>query len=248
MPDSVSLDALFAGALSFWQPARGYRVNVDSLLLAAFVLAGGPARRVVDLGAGVGAVTLFLAHLGSVEHAVAVERDSKLASLCEKNLAARGIAHRVLAESVDAVDWNALPGRVDSVVCNPPFFESRERRPGKPAAESARAGELAPFLGAARRALGRGRGRAAFVYPARSLTRLLADAERVKLVAKRLRLVHALPSQPARVALVELKVGKPGGLVVEPPLFEWRSRGVPSEELERLTGPRHRAGRAVDRT
>jgi tRNA1(Val) A37 N6-methylase TrmN6 len=29
-------DAIFGGKVRFWQPARGYRVNVDAVLVAAF--------------------------------------------------------------------------------------------------------------------------------------------------------------------------------------------------------------------
>ena len=59
----TTVDTLYAGALTLEQPARGYRFNIDSLLLADFA---GPRRaeRCVDLGAGVGTVALSLHYLG----------------------------------------------------------------------------------------------------------------------------------------------------------------------------------------
>src|SRR5262245_55763877 len=63
MPRGVTQDALFDGALTLFQPARGYRVNIDALLLAAFAARGRRARRAIDLGAGVGAVGLSLLYL-----------------------------------------------------------------------------------------------------------------------------------------------------------------------------------------
>jgi len=229
-----TIDALFDGALHFRQPKRGYRVNIDSVLLASFARAGGRARSVVDLGAGVGAVTLSLAHLGGLERASLVERDPELATLCEQNLSAQKIRGQVVVADLNRGLPDSLAGSADLVVCNPPFFEPGERRPAASERETARAGKLAPFLCSARRALGRGRGRAVFVYPARSLARLIGSAESVGLVAKRMRMVHGLPDDPARLALVELKPGKPGGLVVERPLFEWKARAVRSEELASL--------------
>src|SRR5512135_2448244 len=95
----VARDALFDGRISLWQPVRGYRTNVDALLLAQFAAAERPrARRLVDLGAGVGAVALAYSFLGNVEQADLVDREPELAELSTKNLAEnglRGAAHVV---------------------------------------------------------------------------------------------------------------------------------------------------------
>src|SRR3954467_213209 len=88
---TAELDALFSGRLTLLQPRRGYRVNVDTLLLAAFATVGRPrARRVVDLGAGVGALGLAYAFLGSAGRLDLVERDPVLARLSAENLARAG--------------------------------------------------------------------------------------------------------------------------------------------------------------
>jgi tRNA1(Val) A37 N6-methylase TrmN6 len=63
----------------------------------------------------------------------------------------------------------------------------------------------------------------------------LRAADAVKLVAKRLRFVHAYAERPARLALVELRRAKAGGLLVEPPLVEWSRPGRRSPELSKLT-------------
>jgi tRNA1Val (adenine37-N6)-methyltransferase len=83
----------------------------------------------------------------------------------------------------------------------------------------ARSGELGAFLDAARRAAGR-RARICFVYPAIEATTLFVELRRRGLEPKRVRFVHAKAKANARVVLVECASGKPGGLVVEPPLFE----------------------------
>jgi hypothetical protein len=46
--------------------------------------------------------------------------------------------------------------------------------------------------------------------------------------------VHTTLAEPARLALVELRRARPGGLVVEPPLVEWNARGVRSVEISAL--------------
>ncbi|MBM4362031.1 MAG: methyltransferase, partial [Deltaproteobacteria bacterium] len=92
------------------------------------------------------------------------------------------------------------------------------------------------------------RGLAAFVYPARSLSSLLAGATARGLAAKRIRFVHARASDPARVALVELRRGREGGLVVEPPLVEWDASGARSPEVAELVEGRLTPGFAERQT
>lgn len=235
-------DSLFGGAVRLLQPRTGYRVNVDTLLLAAF--AAGvrtSARAVVDLGSGVGALSLGFAHLAEVRRSELVERDAPLASLAEKNLAGAGMAGNV---HVADLEHDGLPrvlrGVADVVLSNPPFFAALTTRPPRHARNrSARMGPLEPFLRAAVGAMGR-RAHAFFAYPAPALPELLAASHRANLVAKRVRLVHAFASSPARLVLVELRQAKPGGLVIEPPLIEWAAPGERSPELVALLGARKR--------
>ena len=68
-----------------------------------------------------------------------------------------------------------------------------------------------------------------------SLARILRTAG---LVAKRVRFVHAFADAPARLALLELRRAKPGGLVVAPPLVEWSAKGVRSAAVEAILAGR----------
>ncbi|HQY61029.1 MAG: methyltransferase [Myxococcales bacterium] len=215
-------DTLHGGRTVLWQPARGvgYRVNVDALHLAGFAIRPRPATHAVDLGAGVGAVGLTLLASGSAERVSFVERDPTLASLCARNLEENGYAARAEVVRADVADDAAFaPGTADLVVANPPYLTPGKGRPPAAQVRDARSGALDPFLVRARSLLGR-RGRACFVYPARELPALLVASRGAGLEAKRLRFVHAGQAVAARVVLVELLPGKPGGLLVEAPLVE----------------------------
>jgi tRNA1(Val) A37 N6-methylase TrmN6 len=232
---TAEADALFAGRLTLLQPRRGYRVNVDTLLLAGFATVARPrARRVVDLGAGVGALGLAYAFLGSAGRLDLVERDPVLARLSAENLVragATGESHLVDLER-DGLP-PALRGAADVVLSNPPFFPPEAGTAANGAKRGARSGPLSPFLRASEAALGR-RAYAFFAYPAPALPGLLAAASATSLVAKRLRFVHAFATGPARLVLVELRRAKPGGLVVEAPLIEWAAPRIRSPEVAAL--------------
>jgi tRNA1(Val) A37 N6-methylase TrmN6 len=238
-------NTLFSGQVRLWQPARGYRVNVDSLLLAQFAAAFCPtARHVVDLGAGVGGVTVAFAHVAAMTRCTLIEREPPLLALAERNLREAGIDGATVAFDLAEPHPAALAGIADVVLSNPPFFPDGARASGTGLRSRSRSGPLEPFLRAAVAVMGR-RAHAFFAYPAPALPEIIVSARKVGLVAKRLRLVHAFATTPARLGLLELRRAKPGSLVVEPPVVEWIARGIRSPELEALVkGPPPRSPRS----
>ncbi len=227
-------DALFGGGMVLFQPQRGdgYRTNVDALLLAGFAAASRPAfsRPIAeraplalplayDLGAGVGAVGLSLLRFGAARHVVFIEIDETPAEMARRNLDANGWSDRGEVVLADVQDVACMrQGEADLVVCNPPYVQPGRGR-ASPAEARARVGELSTFVRAARQIAGR-RARVCFIYPAADLVTLVSTLHSQGLHPKRLRLVHATPSARARVALVEARPGRPGGLTVLPPLVE----------------------------
>jgi tRNA1Val (adenine37-N6)-methyltransferase len=233
--EATTSDTLYDGAVRLRQPATGYRVNVDALLLAAFAAIGRRAELAVDLGSGVGSVALGLHHLGAAARFALVEREASLLGLADENARSAGMQSESFACDLNGGLPEALRQVADLVVSNPPFFDpDNSRQSSHPEKMRARFGALEPFVVAAGAALQGARSRAVFVYPARELSHFLACAESAQLVPKSLRLVHADANSPARVALIELRRAKPGGLVVLPPLFEWLDKGVRSPELARI--------------
>jgi tRNA1(Val) A37 N6-methylase TrmN6 len=122
MDTNLTEDTLLGGRVRLLQPARGYRVAVDAVLLAAAVDAG-PTDRVLDLGAGVGAVGLCLAARVPGCEVVGIELQPALARLAERNADLNGMTGRVRTILHDLAQ--PLPdgiGRFDQVVTNPPYL------------------------------------------------------------------------------------------------------------------------------
>ena len=204
------------------QPVRGYRYSADSLLLADFA-ARGRARACLDLGTGSGIVALRLLEAGACAMAVGVERQPELAACALDNAAALSLADRfrIVLGDLRRVVRAAAPGGVDLVVANPPFHRAGRKSPttGRAAARHEGDTTLDDFVAAARQALGR-RGRFCVVLPAARLSDLTALVRKAGLEPKRIRFVHATADAPARLVLCEAVAGKPGGMVVEPPVVE----------------------------
>ncbi len=242
-------DLFFGGRMLIEQPKSrdSYRVNIDSLLLAGFAAAGKHAQRAFDLGAGVGAVGLSLMQLNAASHITFIDVSQEATSLASRNAEHNGWADRsrVLTGDVQELALEHK-GEADLIVTNPPFSQPRTSViPRSERLTQARIGDLSAFLAAARQLGGKG-SRSCYVYPAQYLSVLLGYAREQGLEPKRVRFVHSRAHTYARLALVECKAGKPGGLVVEPPLVEWNGE-TRSEEVRLLIEEARLVRRADDR-
>ena len=120
----VTSNTLLGGRVALNQPAAGYRVAIDPVLLAAAVPASG-GERALDVGCGVGAGALCLASRVSGLHVTGIEVDRAFAQLAKDNAALNGLEERL---DVWVGDFEHPPPKLppkgfDHVFANPPFFE-----------------------------------------------------------------------------------------------------------------------------
>ncbi|MBX3430187.1 MAG: methyltransferase [Hyphomonadaceae bacterium] len=120
-------DVLLDGRIRIRQPACGYRVNVDTLLLAAAIETKDGAR-LMEAGSGVGAALLALAIRNENVALVGVERDRNIASISRENVATNAMVHRIEIVTGDALDRSLRLGVFDGVFANPPFDTEGEGR------------------------------------------------------------------------------------------------------------------------
>ncbi len=105
--DRLTEDRWLGGRLTLLQPRRGHRVGTDAALLVA--AAGAREGRIVDVGAGVGAVGLALAKRSVLASVDLVELDAELAQLAESNAARNGLQARTRVLRLDALNSSRAP-------------------------------------------------------------------------------------------------------------------------------------------
>jgi tRNA1(Val) A37 N6-methylase TrmN6 len=121
--DPLTDDALLNGRVRFKQPAAGYRVAIDPVLLAAAVPAAA-GERVLDVGAGTGAASLCLATRVPDCRIVGLELQRDLQRIASLNVAQNELGRRV------EIIWGDLtrpPPRLSAasfehVMTNPPHL------------------------------------------------------------------------------------------------------------------------------
>jgi tRNA1(Val) A37 N6-methylase TrmN6 len=157
MDRDLTEDRLLGGRVRLLQPRRGYRVAVDAVLLAAAIDAAA-GQRVLDLGAGAGAVGLCLVARVPGVSVTGIELQPGLACLARRNAGLNDAADRMKTIVHDLAF--ALPAGLapfDHVCTNPPYLAAAVADPppdaGKALATVESSAGLARWLAVAAGAL-----------------------------------------------------------------------------------------------
>jgi tRNA1(Val) A37 N6-methylase TrmN6 len=115
-------DTLLGGRVTVAQPADGYRVAVDAVLLAA-AIAARPGQHVLDLGCGVGSAALCLAWREPSLTIAGLDRETVFLDFARANATANAMQERVGFVAGDVLEPPAELGRFDQVMANPPYLK-----------------------------------------------------------------------------------------------------------------------------
>ncbi len=211
----LTLDALYDGALMLYQPKKGFRVNLDTVLLTA--AADRLAKNTIEIGAGAGGVSLALAQQCSDMAITAVELDPMMAGLLARNIAMNNLSDQVNAVMADGLKSpSPWASQHDQVVMNPPYHDAASTPSQDTQKSMAKAAhDLAPWIDAGRKAL-KHKGRLVMISRGdrvdQIITALTADFGEITL-----RPVFARPDDAAaKRVLISARLGVRGGAEILP--------------------------------
>ena len=218
-----TLDGICGGSVRVLQRARGYRFNLDPLLLAHFAAEETRRGPAIDLGTGTAVIPLVLARKFGWKPITGLEVQPTLYALARRNVEINGCESAVSLALGDLrrIERMFPRGAFTHVLSNPPY-RSTSRGWTSPEEEKAIARhELRCHLKDVARAarwLLIERGCFHVVYPAARLGELVSALRVEALEPRRLRLVHPRVGRPARLVLLTAHKGAPPELIALPPL------------------------------
>ncbi len=229
-----SLDELKGLNIKLIQPVQGFRVNVDTVLLAGFskIRRG---ERVCELGCAHGAVSLILAGRGDVS-VTGLDIQVDLIDIAKDNASINGLSDRVSFCHLDLRDVRDFlpPQSFDVVVSNPPYGDPKRHRMGIREEEClARHGVTCSLedIGRSCSYLLRHGGRAYTVFTSERMVGLLEAMRDFNVEPKVILPVYPNSSKDSSVFLMKSIRGASPGLRILPPLYIGDDDGKATEDL-----------------
>jgi len=206
-----------------YQPPDGYRYNSDSIFLVDFIRRFRPRGKLLDVGCGVGIISLLLGRDFPVEVS-AVEKQPRMLAYARHNFAINGIPLRAYAGDFLEAE---IGERFETIVSNPPFYDPRVTQSEEASLNIARYAHhlpLDPFVAKVKRLL-KPRGSFILCYDAKQSDRLLETLRRHKLTPEEIRFVHPKIDREAKIVMVRARADSRSLCRVLPPLVVFGTDG-----------------------
>ncbi|GHT93474.1 methyltransferase [Alphaproteobacteria bacterium] len=123
----LTKDYVLKGRVSLLQPKYGYRVAVDPFVLSSFVNVRD-GQSVLDVGCGVGAISLILKLKNPFAQITAIDVDRDICDICMRNSEENSLDIDIINVGIENFHKNHRNNLFDHVVTNPPFFNKKSTR------------------------------------------------------------------------------------------------------------------------
>ena len=218
-----------------YQPASGYRYNSDSIFLYDFAASFQPKGALLDVGCGVGILSLLLSRDFALKTTI-IDKQEKMLAYARHNFALNRL--NVEADRGDFLSWESRE-RFDLIISNPPFYDSEVTQSEDEHLNIARYVHHLPFEAFVQKVKKhlKPRGRFIFCYDAKQIDKVLSDLKKNGINPEVIRFVHAKIERESKLVLVAARMNSRSMTRVMPPLivFDRESRYLPE------------AGRAFER-
>jgi tRNA1Val (adenine37-N6)-methyltransferase len=197
--------------IKLFQARDGYRFSVDAVLLEHFMSAGKLGNG-IELGCGSGVISILLAKRMKNVKITAVEIQESLAERAKRNVRLNGLGDRIGILSKDVRGLKSLyeTNSFDFVFSNPPFRKPETGRVSNDRERAVARHEIemtVSDLVSTAAYLLKHSGRFFLIYHPFRLAELITLLRDSKLEPKRMRFVHSMKGEEARMVLIEAVKG-----------------------------------------
>ena len=211
--------------IKIYQNPGSLAFGTDAYLLSAYVRRG--SKKMCELGAGSGVITLLCAAKKKFSSAVCVEIQENISHMCETNVSENGFSGKISVISSDIRELpHTMDGSFDTVITNPPYLKITSGKLNASDADTASRHELfgtvGDFCAAAARLLKFG-GTFYAVYRPDRLSDLIHSCTECGLMPKMMTLVYPTVGHKPSIMLIRAKKGAKGGMTVTKPLIMYSS-------------------------
>jgi tRNA1(Val) A37 N6-methylase TrmN6 len=203
--------------LYLYQPTKGYAYNSDSIFLYDFISGFKPKGTLLDIGCGVGIVSLLLSRDFNVSTTI-IDKQKSMLMYAEHNYQINNL--EVDAYLGDFIEFSE-DKKFDFVVSNPPFYDSAVIQSENEHLNIARYAHHLPiveFIAKVKKVL-KPRGRFIFCYDAKQVDRLLHTLRENKINPEVLRFVHSKIDRESKLVMISARMNSKSLTKILPPFI-----------------------------
>ena len=200
-----------------YQPTKGYAYNSDSIFLYDFVSQFKPKGTLLDVGCGVGIISLLLSRDFQIDTTI-IDKQESMLNYAKLNYGLNNL--KVQAILGDFIEFKELE-KFDFVVSNPPFYDENVVQSKDIHLNIARYAHHLPisqFIAQVKKVL-KPRGYFIFCYDAKQIDRLLHALKENKINPEVLRFVHSKIDRDSKLVMISARMNSKGLMKIMPPLI-----------------------------
>lgn len=199
-----------------YQPTKGYAYNSDSIFLYDFIRQFEPKGKLLDVGCGIGVISLLLSRDFKIETTI-VDKQKIMLKYAKLNYTINALSSKSYLGDFIEYDFE---NSFDYIVSNPPFYDSSVIQSQNKRLNIARYAHHLPiekFIKKVKTIL-RPRGRFIFCYDAKQIDRLLYTLMENKINPEVLRFVHSKVDRESKLVMISARANSKSMMRVLPPL------------------------------
>jgi len=201
-----------------YQPTKGYAYNSDSIFLYDFISAFQPKGSLLDVGCGVGIISLLLSRDFKFLETTIIDKQESMLKYAEHNYKINSL--KVNAFLGDFIEFNE-DKKFDFIISNPPFYDSNVIQSQDEHLNTARYAHhlpIKPFIEKVKKLL-KPRGRFIFCYDAKQIDRLLYTLKENKINPEVVCFVHSKIDRESKLVMISARMNSKSLTKILPPLI-----------------------------
>ena len=210
--------------LFLYQPTSGYCYNSDSIFLYDFISSFRPRGELLDVGCGVGIISLLLTR-DFLLHTSIIDKQEKMLAYAKHNFELNGLKVKAYLNDFEA---HVTDDRYDFIVSNPPFYDAAVTQSENTHLNIARYAHHLPIEGFMKRVKTflRPKGWFIFCYDAKQIDLLLYHLKLNRINPEKIQFVHSKLDRDSKLVMIAARNNSKSMTQILPPLVVFNEKGV----------------------